>query len=212
MGLNVTVVPATEPITTAEAKAHLRVDDSTDDTTIDSFVSACRGYLEDMLNRTLVSTTYEWTRDGFPPSHREVWNSSSFRGMETFYVPRSPLISVTSIQYIDQDGVTQTLASSKYTVDTGSEPGRIYPTIDEFWPDTRSVNNSVTVTYVAGYGDLTAVPKKLKQLLMLLLGAWYENRENVITNTRFDTLPFGVETLIANHRIEDHSLEEDFNY
>jgi len=212
MGLNVTVVPTTEPITIAEAKAHLRVDDSEDDTTILSFVSACRGYLEDMLNRTLVSTTYEWTRDGFPPSHRDVWNSSSIRGRETFYVPRSPLASVTSIQYIDEDGVTQTLASSKYTVDTGSEPGRIYPTIDEFWPDTRGVNNSVTVTYVAGYGTLTAVPNQIKQCLMLLLAGWYENREYVITNTRFDTLPLGVEELITNNRIEDHSLEEDFNY
>ena len=39
--------PATEPITTAEAKAHLRVSHSTDDTYIDALVAAARMVVED---------------------------------------------------------------------------------------------------------------------------------------------------------------------
>lgn len=215
MGLIVTSAPSTEPITTAEAKTQTRVDDSTDDATLDAFTKGCRIFLERQLNRTLVSTTYEWTRDGFPPGGGGSWDSFSqggFRRRETFYVPRPPLASVTSIQYIDEDGVTQTLAASKYTVDTASDPGRIYPNIDEFWPDTQSVNSSVTVTYIGGYGALTAVPEDIKICLKLIMASWYENREQVITGTMVNQLPFGAEVLIANNKVEDHLLDEDFSF
>jgi len=46
MSLVITVEPAEEPVTTAEAKDHMRVDTSDDDTLIDGLITASRLYAE----------------------------------------------------------------------------------------------------------------------------------------------------------------------
>lgn len=179
--------PAAEPVSTADAKSHLRVDISDDDTLIDAMVEECREQAEDFLGRALVTQTLSLQLDGFP---------------QVIQVPRPPLQSVSSITYIDSDGATQTLDSSKYRVDTKSEPGRITPAFGEVWPSTRFVTGAVTVQFVAGYGAAADVPKRFKRAILLAVGHLYENREDTIIGTSAIELPQNSRWLLWPKRVK----------
>jgi len=179
--------PALEPITLAEAKAHLRVDASDEDNYIAALIQAARATIEAWEWRSHITQTWELRLDAFPS------------GSWPIYVPRPPLQSVTSpIAYIDANGVAQSLLAAKYDVDSKSEPGRIKPIYGEVWPTTRpGILNAVTVTYVAGYGAAAAsVPARTKHAIKLLVGLWYEQREPIVTGTISTRIPDTIEALL----------------
>lgn len=162
--LELTSAPATEPITTAEAKTYCRVDVSTHDTLIGLLVTAARQQAEARLRRQIVTATWKLRLDAFPI------------GSDPIEVPRPPLSSVSSIAYVDTDGATQTWSSSEYQVDAYTHPGRIVPAYGYSYPATRPQMNAVTVTFVAGYGAAASVPELLKTALKAMVCDWFENR------------------------------------
>jgi uncharacterized phiE125 gp8 family phage protein len=167
--LSVTTPPAGEPLTLADAKGHMREDGTDQDVHIAGLIAAVRRDQEDRLGVALITQTMAMRMDRFPA---------------LLELPRSPVQSVTSIQYVDLDGVTQTLAGTEYTADLYSTPPRIVPAYGKSWPSTRAVPNAVTVTFVAGFGDSSeAVPDDLRTALLMRLADLYENREAKITGT-----------------------------
>ena len=82
-------------------------------------------------------------------------------------------------------------------MDTYSDPGRIKLDRDSNWPnDTLVVLNGVVIQVVVGYGDDADVPQEYKQAILLLLGHWYENREQVTVGEVAREIPMGVEALL----------------
>ena len=187
--LTETVAPSVEPITTAEAKTELRVEHSEEDDLIDRKIKAARRMVEKITRRSLINTTFTLKLDAFPVEIR---------------TPRSPLSSVTSITHIDCDGNSQTVASSVYDVDTDTEPGRIFLKFDQSWPDTREINNAVTVTHVVGYGAAaSAIPEDLVSAVLMLMAHYYEQREPVVVGTITAKIPMSVESLLWMNRVLD---------
>lgn len=186
MPLTLVTAPATEPVTLAEAKAHLRVDVADDDTLIAALIVAAREHAERFTHRALITQTWDWSVDGFPA---------------IIVLPKPRLVSVTSITYMDSVGNSQTLAVSNYTVDGKSEPGRIVPAFGNQWPVTQGVINAVTVRFVAGYGDASAVPQGIKQAMLLMVGHWYDHREAVAHAQTVVEVPMAVDMLLMGHRV-----------
>jgi uncharacterized phiE125 gp8 family phage protein len=185
MALRRLIDAATEPITTAEAKAHLRVVSSTDDTLIDGLVKVCRLIAENELRRSLITQTWVRTLDEFPDA------------IELHY---PPVIAVTSVKYYDTAGVQQTLDPSQYSLDYQGEPGWIVPAYNVTWPDTLQAINAVEVTYTAGYGAATDVPQAIKAWILLQVGHLYENREATVPGVSITPLPF-VSALLDPYRV-----------
>lgn len=192
-GLTLTSAPATEPVSLAEAKQHLRVDFADDDTLIGSLITAARMMCESQLNQSFVTQSWRLTLDRFPCEG-------------VIHVPRTPLQSVTSITYKDVAGNTQTMSSTLYDVDVASRPGRIAPSYNTFWPVTygflwpvsRAQIAAVQVTFVAGYGDASAVPEQVKLAIKMMVGSWYENREAVVVGQTGSELPMAVQALLMS--------------
>lgn len=183
--------PASEPVSLGEAKNHLRVDISDDDDLITALITAAREYVEEASRRALITQTWRLSLPQFPAAVE-------------IELPRPPLQSVTSVTYTDSDGSSSTFASSKYSVDTDSEPGRVRLVYGEDWPsDTLAETNPVQITYVAGYGDGSSdVPQRWRQAILLTVGHWYENREAVATGGGIPKeLPLAVERLINMDRV-----------
>jgi len=156
--------PEIEPIKRDEAKDHLRVDGNADDLLVDALIRAAREHCEQYTGRSLISTRWRYTLDGFPCDG-------------TIRLPMSPLIAVQSMTYDDADGDSQTLDASAYRVDDASEPPRVRAAYDTSWPSTRDHMNSVTVLFDAGYGiTAESVPFALKAGMLLLVGQLYESR------------------------------------
>lgn len=166
MGLIQTVAPKAEPITVFEATEHLRIsDDDWQSGLLTVYIQAAREHIETETHRQLCAATWELTLDAFPASGGEI------------LLPRPPLSSVTSIEYVDVDGTDQAWDVDEYDEDTTSLIGRITEAYGCSWPTARSQANAVTVTFVAGYGTPEKVPAALKAAVLMATGDLNEHRE-----------------------------------
>ena len=186
MALTLVTAPTQEPVTTAEAKTHLRVSGSSHDTLIDTLISAARGLVEATLcKRALTTQTWDLFLDGFP---------------RCILVPRPPLVSVTRVKYVNEAGTLTTISAADYRVDTKSAPGRITPAYNLTWPPTRAVTNAVEVRFVAGYGNRTDVPQEIKQIVLLLVGVWFEHPE-AVSSASLTEVPWAVSAISSSLRV-----------
>lgn len=191
-----TVDPPDDPITPTEVKEQSRIDTLADDALLDRLIKAATSTIDGPygIGLCLVEQTWELTLDRFPIA---------------FQLPLYPIQSVESIQYVDENGDEQTLASSVYRVDTHSNPARITLAWNQTWPSARLVSNAVTVTFKAGYApdgssptDYRAnIPADLRQALLLLTAYWYDNRETVNVGNIVNEMPFAVNAILDRYRI-----------
>lgn len=170
LSITQTVAPTAEPLTLDEVKRYLRIDGTDDDAVIESLMLAAREDVETWTGRTLLTTSYALRLSDFE------WCTCC----GVLRLPRPPLQSVTSISYLDSAGATQTLATTVYQVDAYSEPGRITLKTGQSWPSTYTDSfNNVTVTFVAGW-TLATIPERVKMAMKLLIGGYYEHREDML--------------------------------
>ena len=205
--LTVATAPTSEPITLAEARAHLRIDGNDEDALIERIIRVARETCERLSGLSFMEQTLRLYLDRFPcadgtdqPTPERAW-AGLYGGDAIIELHRPPIQSVTSIQYVDADGTTQTLSASAYRTDLVSMPGRISPAHGTAWPETRDVTNAVIVTYVAGAASVDLVPAAAGQAMLLLIGHLYENRQQVVTGTIASNLPMGVIDLLNSIRV-----------
>lgn len=191
--LTQTAAPSVEPVSRTEAKLFMRVDHTVDDDLIDALITAARLEVENYTGRQLITATYVMRMDEWPRNSEIV-------------MPRAPLQSVTSVQYVDTSGTTQTLtANTDYTVDIYRNPGRIIPARNKTWPSTYGHINDVIVTYKAGYGDAaTNVPGPLKQACKMIIAHLYEHREQFLDGVQIVKVETA-ERLMNHYRIRGES-------
>ena len=184
--LTQTTAPSIEPITLTEAKAHLRIDSSTEDALISGLIAAARRMAEAYTQRQLITATYTMKMDDFP------------YGEGVIYIPRTPLGSVTSITYVDANGSTQTLSTDVYEVLKNDVNACAVLKPGQLWPSVRTEKyEAVTVTFTAGYGSATTdIPAAVRSAMYLIIGNLFENREGVVIGTNSSTLPMGVTSLL----------------
>lgn len=194
MPLTLVSPPIEEPVSLTEVKLHLRLvlDEAgaaaytDEDATLSGLIAAARQHLDGrngILGRALVSQTWALTRDDLPAT-----------GIR---LPLAPVASVTSVEYVDGDGVTQTLAADQYVL----SGDRVLPAYDATWPTPRAQVDAATVTFVAGYGSAAAVPQPLRQAILLMVGYWYEQRSAVNVGNIVNEMPLAVDALTAPYRV-----------
>lgn len=187
--LTVITPPAEEPVTLAEAKLHLKVDTTDEDARIAALVRAAREWCEQFQARAFVTQQLRLHLPRFP-SGRLIW------------LPRPPLVSVQAVRYVLEDGTQQTFPAASYLAATASEPGAVVLAPDASWPsDSLQPGVPVTVDYTAGYGGPTAVPERVRQAMLLLIGHWFENREATTVGAVSRALEFSVEALLWPERV-----------
>jgi uncharacterized phiE125 gp8 family phage protein len=198
MGLKLITPPASEPISLAEAKTHLRVIDSDQDSLISALIKAARMNCENWTGRAFVDQTWDLYFDEFPTGdHLEI------------KIPKPPLIQIVAVAYNRaSDGLETQVDPSDYYVDNISEPGWIIPAGDSSssWPTPIDAINSVRIRFRAGYLNAdspadTFVPDDIKAAIKLMLGSLYEHRESQVVGTISSQLPFGVENLLRPYRV-----------
>lgn len=193
MALQLITAPEEEPVSLAEAKAHLRLEHEDEDSVINLLIRASRRRAEEFLGRALVEQTWELVLDAFPDAEIKL--------------PRPPLLEVVSIKYDDEDGDEQTLPTEDYAIDTVSKPGWVVPA--DTWPTTLDAINAVRIRYTAGYGPTadspvelaSGVPEDIKAGILLFLAHLYANREAVVVGQAAVALPMGVEALWQPYRV-----------
>ena len=160
-GLTEQTAASTASVSTADAKSHLKVEHTTDDTLIGNLVYAAEKVIEADTKRKLISTTYDFYLTDWP--------------VDGIVLPVSPVTSITSVKYYDTDNAQQTWASANYHYNLYEEPTviRYVDTPPDSYEDR---SDAIVVRFVAGYADAAAVPEGLVSAVLLKVGDLYENR------------------------------------
>lgn len=189
--------PASEPVTTAEARLQCRFDGSSNDTFLGQAIAAARTRCEETTGRALITQTWTMTLDDWPyRSHLDG------QDRHAIFLPRPPVQSVTSVSYVDEDGDTQVLATSAYRVHLGDPVTRITPAYGTTWPTIRKVTGAITIVSEHGYGDAsTDVPDDLRQGMLMLIEHFERNRGDEVTGTVTAKFDIRSEQLFAPYRV-----------
>ena len=150
--------PTEEPLTLDEAKQHCAISQDDDNALLVAYLQAAREAAEQALNRSLLTQTRRLRLSDF---------------VDVIGLPMaSPLQSVSSIAYYDEDGALQTLSTAAYVVDTTTEPGRVSLAPNQSWPAVQCGRDlPITVTYVAGWTSAEQVPELVKQGMRFFLAS-----------------------------------------
>lgn len=187
----VTVPPAAEPVTLAEARAYTRVDFTNDDTLISALISQCREAAEQATGKGFALQTIQ-IQYTMPMLNSNTLSGASLLYEQDFYqyneslganpyspapfilkMPLSPLQGVSLFEYRItafepwQTWPAQVAGVNNYTLDTISIPGMVYL---QYPPPAYQYRLTCTVGY-------SVLPQDLKQALIELVAWKYDNRE-----------------------------------
>jgi uncharacterized phiE125 gp8 family phage protein len=154
--------PAVEPVSVANMRAFLRLDDAAEDELIAALVKTARQAVEAAAGRLLIAQTWRVAIDRWPHDGLVV-------------LPLSPLLAVETIQVFDAAGVATLLTSTQYRADALSDPPRIV--VEALAPQPARAPGGIEVEVRLGYGASTdAVPPPLRQAVRMLAAHWFEHR------------------------------------
>tara|TARA_R110002167_G_scaffold21190_2_gene77250 strand:+ start:1183 stop:1758 length:576 start_codon:yes stop_codon:yes gene_type:complete len=177
----------TYPVSLTEAKLHLKVDITTDDTLITNLIIAATQVSEEYTNRFFINTVVNQT-------------CSNFNELKELY--KSKVSAVTHVKYYDTDNAQQTLAASNYVVNNEYEPCQINIDVDGTFPSIADRIDAVECKYTVGYGAASDVPYTIKTSILLTIGNWYENRMSVITGRTTTELPQSAMWLLDTYKVQ----------
>ena len=166
--------PTAEPITLSEAKKHLEigVSDTTHDIQLASIIQAAR---EQWEHDTDSVTCYATLR-----VRLATW-------MDGQSLPRTPIHSITSIQYYDGANTLQTLSPSIYQLHVD----QIRIAYLQVLPGTAARWDAWSINYKAGYSqDGQLVPAIAKNAMLLLIGHYFENRDMLMAEALQTMRPY----------------------
>ncbi len=180
--------PALEPVSLADAKAHLRLDSDDDDQLLSAAIVAARVHVEALTRRLLIEQGWRVYLDQWPRKR-------------IVRLTPAPLISVDAVTIYDANGDPIVVSEDDYEVDAVAVPGRLV--LSGAAPVTvGKAVNGIEIDVTAGYGPSSLeVPAPLRQAIMMLVAHWYEHRGVVGHDMAGAIPPHGFDALVAPYRI-----------
>lgn len=180
-----TVPPGAEPVTLAEAKAHLRVGQASEDGLIQGLIRAARDDVERATGLALIEQGWRLVLDEWPDDRLVT-------------LKRHPLRQVDSVTVYDDAGEPSVLSPSAYRVDASSRPARL---LVREPVAVGSALNGIEIDFTAGFGAAaTDVPDLLKRAMLLLVAHWFEFRGAFGAGDQPVSYPAGYERLLDPFR------------
>lgn len=176
--------PAEEPVSLAEAKAFLRVDDGAEDALITTLIGAARLHIEGVTGRALLAQSWRVVLDAWPEGGQ-------------VRLPVAPFMAVTEITAYDANGAGHDVPLAQFQ----SEPDRLLlPSTVGGMPALRD-RQGIEIDYVAGFGsDPEDVPHDIRQALLGLVAHWHEHRDAVIIAGSGAIVPSGFDRMVAGYK------------
>lgn len=177
MPLKITQKPTVDPLDLDELKSHLNLTGTERfDSWLTGAIKASDRPWRETLGITLISSTLQWTMSDFN------------RKTE---LPRPPLISVSKVEYRNEDGAWTEVDASNYEVNAEAEPGFVRFSDDYEEPDTYPEEEYPwRFTYKAGYEDSEGkstwkqIPWELRWRMMAAIGTLFMKREDTVVSNR----------------------------
>lgn len=177
--------PNLEPVSLAEAKIFLRLDQDDEDGLLNTLITAARLMIEAASGRMLIEQSWRIVLDQWP-------HSGEIR------LPLSPVTGIDEARVYDALGEAQIVAGSALHLDATADPPVIR--VAGAVPAIGRMRAAIEIDVVAGYGAAAAdVPALLRHAVLQLAARWFEQRGDVAARDAAG-LPAEILALIAPFR------------
>lgn len=163
--------PATEPVTLAEVKSYLRLNDAdAQDALITDLIITARLIAEEHTDKSLITQSWRISYDDAAPA--------------VVPLPHGPVQAITHVKSIDKAGNETTIDAASYHINSA----------EHLCFDRAPSAHQIRITYTAGFGDNAEdVPADLRQGMLLHIAHLYEHRDSL-------TPPIAAQLSYAYHR------------
>lgn len=177
--------PVAEPVSPAEAKAHMRVETADEDALIGDLIAIARAHLEAETGLALLTQRWRLYLDVWP------------RGTAVL-LRRTPVQAVEAIAVYDADGLPVAVDPGAARLDGISRPARLHLSEP---PAPSQALNGIEIDFRAGFGDTAAaVPSALKQAIRMHVAHLHAFRGAVAPADQPVSVPEGYDRLLAPFR------------
>jgi uncharacterized phiE125 gp8 family phage protein len=176
--------PAEEPVSLAEAKLHLRLEDAAEDDALAALIAAARLHIERSFALALISQLWKLRLDDWPGDGR-------------IALPLWPARAIGSLKVFGEDGEAMTIDAAHYVADLGARPPQLLLRRDRAWPRPGRRAGGIEIGFDAGFGSAAAdVPAPIRQAIKLHVAHLYENRDGAGSQA----LPAAAAALMSPYR------------
>jgi uncharacterized phiE125 gp8 family phage protein len=156
--------PLAEPVTLAEAKAHLRLDGDAEDALLTKLIAAARRHVEAATGLALMAQGWSHFLDQGPDGPMVA-------------LPLAPVMSIDEVRIYGEDDEASLLDPAHYYGDLSARPARLVLRRDRLWPRPGRVANGIEIKVTAGFGEEAGdVPEDLRLAILRLVVSWFEHR------------------------------------
>lgn len=210
----VTSSPAEQPVDLDLFKSHVNVRHSLQDTLLQLYLDAAISCAEEYTKRDLIYRQYETKRDFFPSrlNHEGYYalGLAPFDPIQCgggnlgFEIRKSPLVSVESILYINNQSQSVTVDPSVYYNTIETDYSEVLTNYNDDWPtDALPRLQSITINFTCGlYPDASSVEAKWKSAILNHAANLYRNRGDCSNDKKnLELLPLPVKQFYLKQRV-----------
>lgn len=189
--------PTVEPVPVALLKQHLRLGgdpeevDEFESVVLPTYAAAAREHAEKVTGLILTDAVYELRVRGF---------------CHCIPFPLSPVTAVQEVTYTDENGAALVLDPAVYQLDDHPWRPRLVLAYQQSWPAVREGAGAVRILFQGPFGPeglsppKQQVPAQILTAILLMVGHWYENREEVIVGTTAAEVPMAAKHILQLYR------------
>ena len=203
--------PATDYVSLSEAKQHLRVTSSADDTYITNLISMAIESCSSYLGYSIRKATARYAFDGFTgaPAMINPINGLNIPSGNYFRL-NSRILSISKVYYLSKTQVLTEFDSSAWIAST--DPMGLFSRNVFIETAPTSITDD-TIKYIIevseGFEPATTVgvdpdklcPASIKHAALLLVGQYYDNRQAISVGVQNSPLNFGFQYLLDAYKI-----------
>lgn len=178
--------PTAEPLTLAEVKAHLRLDEAQEDALLAALITTASEHLERETGLCLMRQTWRLYLDDWPSDG-------------IIKIARSPVQVIQAVTVFDAQGAPLQVPLEDHLLDGTGRPARLWL---RHPPTPGRSLNGIEIDFTAEFGEAgTDVPDTLKRAMLIHIGHMFAFRGVISPEQQPAGIPDGYERLIAPYRM-----------
>ena len=184
MAMALITAPASLPVSLANVKEFLKIENSDDDQLINELTGQAVNHIENITGHRLITQSWRLFFDDLPITR-------------ILQLPLAPIIAPIEIRLFDDQGILQVVPPSDYQLDIHTRPARLWINTSM---NTSQALNGVEVDLQVGFGLAGIdVPGDIVRAIMVTIAHWYEFRGAVHPADQPLSNPAGLHNLLASY-------------
>jgi len=184
-------------VTLDEAKSHLRIDGTYDDTKVTSLIKIAQDHAERYTSRAINLSDYKYIETRDSNDYDRVYNKFN---VDKRSLRVGKITELTSIKTFDTEGTETAETLSEYQLENYDQYSDIIQKDGSAFPTGSRTYAPLEIEFKAGYTAST-LPDQIKLAILELVALWYENREGM-TDGSVKEVPHNITIFLDQFRIE----------